>query len=86
MAHRVRVMRYWDKQQTLRFHYANCKTFNADFDGDEVRLCSRGCGHTRAHGCARLRLCGRAGSHTRCPRSPPPRLSSYRASLPPYRR
>jgi len=25
-------------QQTLRFHYANCKTFNADFDGDEMNM------------------------------------------------
>jgi len=31
-------MRYWDKQQTIRFHYANCKTFNADFDGDEMNM------------------------------------------------
>lgn len=38
MAHRVRVMRHWSSQQTIRFHYANCKTFNADFDGDEMNL------------------------------------------------
>lgn len=36
MAHRARVMRHWSSQQTIRFHYANCKTYNADFDGDEV--------------------------------------------------
>jgi DNA-directed RNA polymerase I subunit RPA1 len=34
----VRVLRYWDKQQCIRFHYANCKTFNADFDGDEMNM------------------------------------------------
>jgi len=38
MAHRVKVMQHWNTQQTLRFHYANCKTFNADFDGDEMNL------------------------------------------------
>ena len=32
----ARVMRHWDRQQTIRFHYANCKSYNADFDGDEV--------------------------------------------------
>lgn len=31
-------MRHWDKQQTIRFHYANCKTYNADFDGDEMNM------------------------------------------------
>ena len=23
-------------ERTLRLHYANCKTYNADFDGDEM--------------------------------------------------
>ena len=23
-------------EKTLRLHYANCKSFNADFDGDEM--------------------------------------------------
>ncbi len=23
-------------EKTLRLHYANCKTYNADFDGDEM--------------------------------------------------
>ena len=23
-------------ERTLRMHYANCKTYNADFDGDEM--------------------------------------------------
>ena len=23
-------------EKTLRLHYANCKAFNADFDGDEM--------------------------------------------------
>ncbi|CAD7700265.1 unnamed protein product [Ostreobium quekettii] len=35
MAHRVRVLH---GERTIRFHYANCKTFNADFDGDEINL------------------------------------------------
>lgn len=38
MAHRARVMKAWPTQQILRFHYANCKTFNADFDGDEMNM------------------------------------------------
>jgi DNA-directed RNA polymerase beta' subunit len=37
MAHRVRVLRS-EHQQTLRMHYANCKTYNADFDGDEMNM------------------------------------------------
>lgn len=37
MAHKVRVLR-GKQYQTLRMHYANCKTFNADFDGDEMNL------------------------------------------------
>ena len=24
------------KEQTLRMNYANCNTYNADFDGDEM--------------------------------------------------
>ena len=35
MGHRARVMR---SERTIRFHYANCSTFNADFDGDEINL------------------------------------------------
>lgn len=35
MAHRVRVLQ---GERTIRFHYANCATFNADFDGDEINL------------------------------------------------
>jgi DNA-directed RNA polymerase beta' subunit len=38
MAHRARVMKAWGQQQIMRFHYANCKTYNADFDGDEMNL------------------------------------------------
>ncbi|KAF4698327.1 DNA-directed RNA polymerase I subunit RPA1, partial [Perkinsus olseni] len=26
------------KEKTIRMHYANCNTFNADFDGDEINL------------------------------------------------
>nr|XP_009859137.1 DNA-directed RNA polymerase I subunit RPA1-like [Ciona intestinalis] len=33
MAHRVRVL---PGEKTLRLHYANCKSYNADFDGDEM--------------------------------------------------
>ncbi|KPM03307.1 DNA-directed RNA polymerase I subunit RPA1-like protein [Sarcoptes scabiei] len=33
MAHRARVL---PKEKTLRLHYANCKCYNADFDGDEM--------------------------------------------------
>jgi DNA-directed RNA polymerase beta' subunit len=35
MAHRARVLQ---GERTIRFHYANCATFNADFDGDEINL------------------------------------------------
>jgi DNA-directed RNA polymerase I subunit RPA1 len=35
MAHRARVLH---GERTIRFHYANCATFNADFDGDEINL------------------------------------------------
>ena len=37
MAHSARVLRS-ASQQTLRLHYANCKTYNADFDGDEMNM------------------------------------------------
>lgn len=33
MAHRVRVLK---GEKTFRLHYANCKSYNADFDGDEM--------------------------------------------------
>lgn len=35
MAHHARVLRS-PAQQTIRMHYANCNTYNADFDGDEM--------------------------------------------------
>jgi len=35
MAHSVRVL-HSPTQQTIRMHYANCNTYNADFDGDEM--------------------------------------------------
>lgn len=35
MAHKVRVL-YSPTQKTIRMHYANCNTYNADFDGDEM--------------------------------------------------
>jgi len=38
MAHVVKVMKAWPTQDIFRFHYANCKSYNADFDGDEMNL------------------------------------------------
>jgi DNA-directed RNA polymerase I subunit RPA1 len=35
MAHKARVLKHV-KEQTLRFNYANCNAYNADFDGDEM--------------------------------------------------
>lgn len=35
MGHRVRVL---PGEKTIRMHYANCNTYNADFDGDEMNL------------------------------------------------
>ena len=35
MAHRVRIL---PGEKTLRMHYANCNTYNADFDGDEMNM------------------------------------------------
>jgi DNA-directed RNA polymerase I subunit RPA1 len=35
MAHIARIL---PKEQTIRMHYANCSTYNADFDGDEMNL------------------------------------------------
>ncbi|KAJ4758036.1 DNA-directed RNA polymerase subunit [Rhynchospora pubera] len=35
MAHVVRVLK---EQKTIRMHYANCSTYNADFDGDEMNV------------------------------------------------
>ncbi len=35
MAHKARVYHHV-KEQTLRMNYANCNTYNADFDGDEM--------------------------------------------------
>lgn len=35
MAHKARILMHV-KEQTLRMHYANCNTYNADFDGDEM--------------------------------------------------
>ncbi|XP_020588466.1 DNA-directed RNA polymerase I subunit 1-like [Phalaenopsis equestris] len=35
MAHVVRVM---NGEKTIRMHYANCSTYNADFDGDEMNV------------------------------------------------
>ena len=35
MAHTARVLK---GEKTIRMHYANCNTYNADFDGDEMNL------------------------------------------------
>jgi len=35
MAHTAKVLKF---EKTVRLHYANCKTYNADFDGDEMNL------------------------------------------------
>ena len=35
MAHKVRVN---TGQRVIRMHYANCKSYNADFDGDEINV------------------------------------------------
>ncbi len=35
MSHKVKVL---PREQTLRMHYSNCKSYNADFDGDEMNL------------------------------------------------
>eukprot|EP00163_Fabomonas_tropica_P030503 TRINITY_DN690_c0_g1_i4.p1 TRINITY_DN690_c0_g1~~TRINITY_DN690_c0_g1_i4.p1 ORF type:complete len:1694 (+),score=564.87 TRINITY_DN690_c0_g1_i4:426-5507(+) len=35
MAHHARVLSH---EKTLRMHYANCNTYNADFDGDEINV------------------------------------------------
>ncbi|KAK9701767.1 hypothetical protein K7432_011575 [Basidiobolus ranarum] len=35
MAHRARVL---PGEKTIRMHYANCNTYNADFDGDEMNI------------------------------------------------
>lgn len=35
MGHRARVLLH---EKTIRMHYANCNTYNADFDGDEMNM------------------------------------------------
>ena len=35
MGHRARVL---SNEKTIRMHYANCSTYNADFDGDEMNM------------------------------------------------
>jgi DNA-directed RNA polymerase beta' subunit len=35
MCHRARVL---TGEKTIRMHYANCNTYNADFDGDEMNM------------------------------------------------
>eukprot|EP00762_Andalucia_godoyi_P008421 ANDGO_04681.mRNA.1 DNA-directed RNA polymerase I subunit rpa1 len=36
MCHRARVL--FTEHTVIRMHYANCNTYNADFDGDEINL------------------------------------------------
>uniref|UniRef100_A0A8D8YI58 DNA-directed RNA polymerase subunit n=2 Tax=Cacopsylla melanoneura TaxID=428564 RepID=A0A8D8YI58_9HEMI len=35
MAHKAKIL---SEEKTLRLHYANCKAYNADFDGDEMNI------------------------------------------------
>lgn len=35
MAHRTKIL---PGEKTIRMHYANCNTYNADFDGDEMNM------------------------------------------------
>ncbi len=35
MAHKARVLKHV-REKTLRLSYANCNSYNADFDGDEM--------------------------------------------------
>lgn len=35
MAHTARILK---GEKTIRLHYANCKAYNADFDGDEMNV------------------------------------------------
>lgn len=35
LAHKVRIL---PGERTIRMHYANCQSYNADFDGDEMNL------------------------------------------------
>jgi len=35
MAHQAKVLK---NEKTLRIHYVNCKSYNADFDGDEMNI------------------------------------------------
>ena len=35
MAHTARVLK---GERVIRMHYANCNTYNADFDGDEMNI------------------------------------------------
>ena len=35
MAHKARILTHIS-EQTIRLHYANCNSYNADFDGDEM--------------------------------------------------
>lgn len=35
MGHLARVL---STEKTIRMHYSNCSTYNADFDGDEMNI------------------------------------------------
>jgi len=35
MVHKAKVL---GKEKTFFMHYANCNTYNADFDGDEMNI------------------------------------------------
>lgn len=55
MAHMARVLK---GEKTIRLHYANCKAYNADFDGDEMNAhfpqneLARAEGYTLANVCS----------------------------------
>eukprot|EP00965_Chrysotila_dentata_P090139 2975243-Pleurochrysis_carterae.AAC.1 len=51
MAHVARVLR---NEKVIRMHYANCNTYNADFDGDEMNLhmCQSELARAEAYGIA----------------------------------
>jgi DNA-directed RNA polymerase I subunit RPA1 len=51
MAHKARVLM---GEKVIRMHYANCNTYNADFDGDEmnVHMCQNELARAEAYGIA----------------------------------
>jgi hypothetical protein len=54
MAHKARILMH---DKVIRMHYANCNTYNADFDGDEMNLHFPQDELARAGTCQRSCLC-----------------------------